>query len=109
MALADIAQRAAPVVQGVLEDDEVRDRLQRAAVAGREAVVRSRSRRRSRRRSGLGRAGDALRESGQALVAVSQRGAKRRQRRRRRVLAPVVVLAGAGAAAAVARRREPDR
>jgi hypothetical protein len=106
--LSDISARAAPLVRTVLEDDDVKDHLGRAATAGRGAVARARSSRAPARWSALARVGEAVRETGQALVALSDAKAKRRRARRRRLVVPAVLAGGAAAAVAAVLRRSAD-
>jgi hypothetical protein len=106
--MSDISARATPLVRTVLEDDDVKDHLARAATAGRGALARARSSRAPARRSALTRAGEAVRETGQALVALGDATAKRRRGRRRRLVVPAILAGGAAAAVATMRRRRAD-
>jgi hypothetical protein len=106
--LSDISARATPLVRMVIEDDEVKDHMGRAASAGRAAVLRARSPKPSARQAALARAGEAVRETGQVLVALSDARGRRRRRRRRRVVGPVILVGAAAAAVAAALRQSGD-
>lgn len=100
--VTDITARVAPYAREVLADDDLREHLGRAAAAARGARLR---RRPAPKPTRLQRAGTALRESGQALVALGGVAEKRRRQRRRTVTLGTALAGGAATAAAVALRR----
>ena len=100
MAVADLAQRAAPFVRSALDDDDLKERLQAAATAGRSVVRGVSARRQPPPRTLARRTGDALTAAGSAVVALSRVDEPAPKRRGRGLLA--LILAG-GVAAAVIR------
>jgi hypothetical protein len=105
VAITDIAQRAAPFVESVLEDSDFRERVQAAGQAGRSAIVNARKGK--PKRTVVQRAGVAVREAGSALVAisrVSQREQRKAKRRSAAGLLPVALAGSAAAGAAIALR-----
>jgi hypothetical protein len=101
MAITDIAQRAAPLVESVLEDSDFRDSVQAAGQAGRSAIVGARKGK--PKRTVVQRAGVALREAGGALMAISRVSGREQRKAKRRTAAgllPVALVGGAAAAGA---------
>lgn len=111
MAITDIAGRAAPFAQAAWEDQEIRDRLRKAAVQGQAAVVAARGRRKAPP-SALKRAGQAIQETGRALAALGQTAQKqqrKQQRSRGKASLPLALAAAAGAAVLVSNRTSTTR
>jgi hypothetical protein len=98
MALTDLAQRAAPFVQNALDDSDVTDRLQNAGKAGMAAVARARSSK-SSNVTAAARAGEALREAGATIVALTKVSSE--PPKKRTPVVPVLLVGGVIAAAAV--------
>jgi hypothetical protein len=92
--------RAVPFVKAVAEDDDLRDHVRRAALAGRAAIVRPAPKPTRMRRAGL-----ALREAGAAMTRAGAKAEARRRARRRSIALRGIMVGGAGAAAAVAMAR----
>jgi len=109
--LKDIAGRAGPLAQSLMEDDEVKRRMRSASQAGAGAVRAALGKTKEPTRlSAVERAGVAVREAGRALMALGGGAEKRRkQQQKRRSVGPVAVLAGGlAAAAAVLSLRSSD-
>jgi hypothetical protein len=102
MALTDVAQRAVPFVQNALDDSDVTDRLQNAGRAGVAAVARARSSK-SSNRTAAARAGEALREAGATIVALTKVSSK--PPKKRTPIVPILLVGGAAAAAVVVLRQ----
>jgi hypothetical protein len=98
MAVSDRAVAAAPYLQALMDDSEVRSALRRTASAGRDTYRRARGKRpgkavkdkRLRRR-----AQEAAIASWTLVCAIDAAQARRRPRRGRRALLVLVALAGA--------------
>lgn len=100
MAVADLAQRAAPFVRSALDDDDLKQRLQAAATAGRSVTRGVSARRQPPPRTLARRTGDALTAAGSAVVALSRVDEPAPKRRGRKLVALVLT---AGVVAAVVR------
>jgi hypothetical protein len=98
MGLTDFTERAMPFVQNALDDSDVTDRLQNAGRAGVSAVARARSSK-SSNVTAAARAGEALREAGASIVALTKVSSK--PPKKRTPLVPVLLVGGVIAAAAV--------
>jgi hypothetical protein len=99
MAVPTIA-RALPLAKALADDDDLRNHVRRAALAGRAAIVRPAPRPTRMRRAGL-----ALREAGAAMTRAGARAEAQRRARRRGLILRGALVGGAGAAAAVAFNR----
>jgi hypothetical protein len=86
--------------KAIAEDDDLREHVRRAAVAGRSAILRPAPRATRMRRAGL-----ALREAGAAVTRVGARAEARRRAHRRALVLRGALVGGAGAAVAVALNR----
>jgi nitroreductase len=98
MSVSDRAAAAAPYLQAVLDDDDVRDALRRAMSAGRDTYRRARGKSPSnavKDKPLRRRAQQAAIASWQLVAAIDAAQAPRRPRRgRRRAMFAVAVLAG---------------
>ena len=103
MAVTERASQLAPYLEQILEDDEVRDNIRRAAAASRDAYGRARGRKKEKAardptiQKRLLEAAEAART---ALVAI-RKGPQKQQRRRRGRLFAALALAAGGAFLAV--------